>query len=98
MDIAAQIARLLNEMLEADAVATQRLIENRARCTQALADHPTIQVGKQRGYGIRYEVGLLGVLNGLCPETRHVVAVIDDVTMMIQRFEARDWPPTEKGG
>jgi hypothetical protein len=38
------------------------LIDARVTCNEALADHPTIQVGQQDG---SYQVGLLGILNGL---------------------------------
>lgn len=57
------VCDLLNEMLEKDYDCVYALVNDRARCNRAIADHPTIQV--------RYEnddypsVGLLGFLNGL---------------------------------
>ena len=59
---------LLNEMLEADAEALQSLVEDRCPCNEAMAEHPTIQVGERTGEPLaekRWEVGLLGVMNGL---------------------------------
>jgi hypothetical protein len=91
-DIADKIAALMNEMLAADPFATQKLINSRVRCSYELAQHPTIQVGRTDGFTVMYDVGLLGVLNGLCDSKRRVAAVIDDVTQHILRFEARDWP------
>jgi len=54
----------LNELLRADPQAVSALIETRVPCNQELADHPTVQV---RSYGLNggYQVGLLGILNGL---------------------------------
>lgn len=54
---------ILNEMLAADQEATQSLVEARFPCNEALADHPTIQVGAADEGDAR--VGLLGVINGI---------------------------------
>lgn len=52
----------LNEINEMDPTVLPALINFRVPCNQALADHPTVQVGHgQDGY----EVGLLGILNGI---------------------------------
>jgi len=93
MHIADQIAQLMNEMLAADAQAVHRLINTRVRCNRALAAHPTIQVATiEGGHYTNHEVGMLGVLNGIAGLDRRVVACVDDVTLQILRFEARDWP------
>ena len=54
---------LLNEMIEVDPGAVNELVNARVRCNDRLADHPSVQVGAS---GEAYEVGLIGVLNGLC--------------------------------
>jgi len=51
----------LNQINELDPTVLPLLIGHRVPCNQALADHPTVQVGKN---GKGYEVGLLGILNG----------------------------------
>lgn len=52
----------INELIETDREAITALWQNRVPCNQALADHPTVQVGEENG---RFVVGLLGILNGL---------------------------------
>ena len=52
----------LNELIETDRVAMQSLARKAAKCNEALAEHPSVQVG---AHGGGYYVGLLGVLNGL---------------------------------
>lgn len=61
--LATRIVTFLNELLEIDRPAIAALLANRVTCNQALADHPTVQVGAQHG---GYHVGMLGILNGLC--------------------------------
>jgi hypothetical protein len=61
--MAERVIALLNEMIEADPAAVGLLVRRRVPCNEALATHPTIQAGGEVGSG---EVGLLGVLNGLC--------------------------------
>lgn len=97
MHVADQIAALMNEMLAADSFATQKLVNTRVRCNRELAQHSTIQVGQNSGCGITYDVGLLGVLNGIAGLDRRVVAVMDDIPLHIIRFEARDWPAAAEG-
>ena len=53
---------LLNEMVALDKPAIAALVANRVPCNEALADHPSIQVGVQND---GYHVGLLGVINGM---------------------------------
>ena len=52
----------LNEIHQLDPTVLEALIDYRVPCNQALADHPSVQVGKTEN---GYEVGLLGILNGL---------------------------------
>lgn len=63
VEMAEKIVAFLNECLELDRPAVAALIANRVPCNQALADHPTVQAGAQHG---GYNVGMLGILNGLC--------------------------------
>ena len=59
--------RILNEAYAADPAAIHALICNRVPCSQALADHPTIQVEANTVASKEsYSVGLLGVINGIC--------------------------------
>lgn len=65
----AQVIERLNSMVAADPEAMRALVEHRVPCNEAMADHPTVQVGRRRDpgpYGDRpFEVGMLGVLNGI---------------------------------
>lgn len=63
LEIAQSIVDRLNSALELDRNAIACLIANRVPCNQALAEHPTVQVGAQHG---GFNVGMLGILNGLC--------------------------------
>lgn len=62
-ELATKVVALLNAMVAADRCAVAAMIANRVPCSQALAEHPTVQVHAQHG---GYFVGLLGLLNGLC--------------------------------
>ncbi|APU88927.1 hypothetical protein Rctr197k_121 [Virus Rctr197k] len=53
----------LNEVLALDPAAVTRLVETRVSCTEALADHPSVQVQDHKTG--TPSVGLLGLLNGL---------------------------------
>lgn len=63
--------KILNEAVKRDPDAIKELINARVPCNEVLADHPTIQVAALNDnhfYGgtvTRYEVGLLGILNGI---------------------------------
>jgi len=59
-----QAIKLLNEMLVIDPDATQNLLDNRVKCNETLANHPTIQV-RQYENDKYPQVGFVGVLNGL---------------------------------
>ena len=66
-----QVVELLNQALRIDEIAITNLIRTRVPCNKALAKHQTIQVGLQPGCDPdsdqfhEYEVGLLGLINGL---------------------------------
>jgi len=65
--------RILNEINEMDSEVLPALINQRVPRNQTLADHPTVQVGGRNSLNISedayaerpFEVGLLGILNGL---------------------------------
>lgn len=57
-----EVIAYLNQLLEMDRPAVAALVANRVPCNEALAEHPTCQVGTQHG---GFHVGLLGVVNGL---------------------------------
>jgi hypothetical protein len=84
-----EIIALLNEINELDPSVLPALIEHRVPCNQKLADHPTVQVGKTSD---GYEVGLLGILNGLCGVKEDSTGYIgarykDEELNCIERFE-----------
>ena len=58
-----EVIEVLNEALKLDPYAIQRLAGTRIRCNEELADHPTVQVST--GCNVAFEVGLLGIINGL---------------------------------
>lgn len=62
--IAEAIVQKLNEINELDSSVLPKLINYRVRCNDKFANHPTIQVG-QANYPPGYQVGFLGILNGL---------------------------------
>lgn len=54
--------RTLNEALEADTQAIRNLFAIESPCNEALADHPTIQVGVSGNFTV---VRILGLINGI---------------------------------
>jgi hypothetical protein len=60
--LADQFIDVLNELVEADRVAIEKLIVYRVSCNETLGVHPTVQTVLD---GEAYTVGLLGILNGL---------------------------------
>ncbi len=66
---------LLNSALAADPDAMRTLINTRIPCNQVLAEHPTIQAGKTE---TGYDVGMLGVINGLFGALPMIAAYADE--------------------
>jgi len=56
---------LLNEINELDPSVLPALIKHRVTCNTKLAEHPTVQVGIKDDEDGVFEVGLLGILNGI---------------------------------
>lgn len=80
---------VLNEAVAADAAAVSELVDHRVACNEQLAKHPAIQVGASgEGDTINFEVGMLGVINGICERAtgRKIAALINDDTMKVESF------------
>lgn len=80
------ILDLLNEAVSADPRAIGQLLNSRAPCNGALADHPTIQVsGDDNDSPV---VGPIGLINGITERLtgKRVAAVYDDQWNLL-RFE-----------
>lgn len=60
-----QAVTLLNEIHALDPSVLQNLVSHRVPCNEALANHPTVQVGLVDGEDGKFEVGILGIINGL---------------------------------
>ena len=77
---AEEVVEFLQELIELDPEAVAELVAARVPCSRALADHPTVQVGAAKDGG--FEVGILGVLNGMCgtrkDSTGFVSVLVDD--------------------
>lgn len=58
---------VLNEIVALDPTVMTALIKHRVPCAEAFIDHPTVQVGlvDDDHPELGYEVGLLGIINGL---------------------------------
>lgn len=68
---------VLNQALKADLKAMTKIIEKKFPCNLALADHPTIQCGNTPEKDGEYEIGPLGLINGLVePVTRQRIMAI----------------------
>lgn len=83
-----EVVEMLNEMLKIDQEATSDLVKSRVKCNEGLAEHPTIQVSE---CGNTYEVGLIGVLNGIFGIDEngfgHIAYEIDKETKEIKKFK-----------
>lgn len=70
-----EVIELLNEAVRDDRIAMDLLVNERVYCNETLANHPTIQVQKAEPLVVfntkmseevsRWQVGLLGILNGI---------------------------------
>lgn len=57
---------VLNEIFEQDPEVLHKLVNYRVPCNEVLAEHPSVQVGyKEDDPEKGYEVGFLGILNGI---------------------------------
>jgi hypothetical protein len=88
---------VLNEALQADPQTISALMNHRVICNEALANHPTIQVGIYEG---EYKVGLLGLLNGLFGiqenKTGYIGAITDAQHQVLEFVDNTTRPGTYK--
>jgi hypothetical protein len=59
-----EAVKILNEIHQLDPTVLQPIIDYRVPCNEALANHPTVQVGHWKPDG-GLKVGFLGILNGI---------------------------------
>lgn len=59
-----EVIEVLNRIHEKDPTVLPALINYRVPCNNILSEDPTVQVGMNADGG--WEVGLLGILNGVC--------------------------------
>lgn len=90
------LIEFLNELNRVDPDAVASLMRARVPCNEALATHPTVQVGRGAAREPQcYEVGILGVLNGYCGVYGSgvragwgpITAIVDEDTGFVERFE-----------
>lgn len=97
-DLAERITQFLNELVKLDHRAVAALIAQRVPCNAALAEHPSVQIGKRRRTRVHYDVGMLGIVNGLCgtfaDKSGPIAAVFEDAKLL--RFEVRKDPTEAK--
>lgn len=60
-----QTIEVLNRVHQADPSVLPQLITMRVPCNEALADDPTVQVGRVKDNRLKWEVGFLGIVNGI---------------------------------
>lgn len=96
-DLVDHIIETMNELLVRDPRAISALIETRVYCSEAIADHPTVQVSADKG---RPTLGLLGILNGLCGTrsdgSGHIAAEFEDSGRISQFVRLRDDKPRQR--
>jgi hypothetical protein len=76
VELADRIVEFLNQLLQYDRAAIASLVANRVPCNKALANHPTVQAGFHNG---AFNVGLLGLLNGLCGTRENETGLINAI-------------------
>jgi len=57
-----EVVDFLNELLKVDRLAINAIFNSRVYCNKEMAEHPTIQVGRNEEVT---QVGIVGILNGL---------------------------------
>lgn len=61
----ADVLAVLNSAFAADPAAIHALVANRVPCNSALADHPTVVVDSAPIGASNFNLGMLGLLNGV---------------------------------
>lgn len=67
-DITTIVVRVLNRAFTSDPAAIHAIICNRVPCNKALADDPTIVVDTSIVTDCGFNVGMIGIINGLLDE------------------------------
>lgn len=60
-----KVIEVLNDAFTRDPLAIRALLVNKVPCNKSLAKHPTIQVGEVPRFENCFEVGTLGIINGI---------------------------------
>ena len=87
--LAQEMVDYLNELIELDRDAVQKLIDVYSECNKPMAEHPTLQVHQMSEEAPIYGVGALGLLNGFIGErdgVGYITAVYND-SSELERFE-----------
>lgn len=61
-----KICQMLNDLVAIDCAATHMLVEYRVLCNDAIEDHPLLVPHAENPSPIFLELGLLGIINGIC--------------------------------
>lgn len=80
-----KIVEVLNRIHKLDPTVLPALIETRVPCNEELADDPAVQVLATNGDGI-FEIGILGILNGLVENGEGYVFAIFDTEGNLTHF------------
>jgi hypothetical protein len=89
--------KYLNDLVQLDPEAIEKLVEYRVPCNKSLLDHPHVQTYQAILETPR--LGMLGILNGifglqpegsLHPGWGYIAAVFDDQTMKLTGFKRVD--------
>lgn len=87
--IARRTISLMNDAIDCDREAVEKLVEARVECNDELAEHETIQTGDYHEPG-KNSVGLLGILNGIVGVDEEnwgcIAASYDSETKKLIRF------------
>ena len=89
---AQSVVDTLNRALETDPAHIRDLIATHVPCNEVLAYDRTIQVGKT---GEGYEIGLLGIINGIVQDIRPDFTIVTDSEVYEQVTEFRLVKPSE---
>ena len=86
-----QAIEVLNRAYNADPIAIHNLVNNRVFCLKELAEDQTIQVGRIGKAPWSFEVGMLGIINGIFGADENSIGYIAAIVEngMLQGFALR---------
>ncbi|MFA7120750.1 MAG: hypothetical protein WC277_04680 [Bacilli bacterium] len=96
VELASDVVDFLNDLVEVDGEAVEKLFECHVPCNKGLADHPTVQVAKQHG---GWKVGMLGLLNGLVGKNEAGYGPIEMMTSnggVVRGFRLAPWAEEQR--